>query len=153
MDPIGSGFFRGRERRRPPSILVVDDDYVDVKALRRAMKKSGLEYELAYEEDGVAALARLRGSDGKERLEPPYVVLLDINMPRMNGHEFLTELRADPALRRTVVFVLTTSRASADVDAAFDRCVAGYFVKAKIGSTYTRMLTCLASYLESSELP
>ncbi len=59
--------------------------------------------------DGVEALEILRGENGRTKLCPPYVILLDLNMPRMNGLEFLAEIRRDPALRRAVVFVLSTS--------------------------------------------
>src|SRR3984885_10364591 len=96
---------------RRTNILLVDDDEIDVMNVRRAFEKGKIENPLFHAGDGIEALEVLRGGT-----MPPErrLVLLDLNMPRMNGIEFLRELRADPALQSTAVVVLTTSRAERD---------------------------------------
>lgn len=135
------------------SVVVVDDDVVDAKALRRSFGRSELDFPLFFEEDGIEALKLLRGAEGKERPSRPFLVLLDINMPRMNGIEFLKELRADPALRDTVVFVLTTSRAEDDKIAAYAHNVAGYIVKSDVGDHFDKLITLLRCYNDLVRLP
>ena len=109
--------------------LVVDDDDVSVMKVKRAMKKAKLANPVFVASDGVEALEILRGDASREKIAPPYIVTLDINMPRMDGHEFLKEIREDPNLNRVIVFVLTTSENEADVMAAYDRNVSGYILK------------------------
>src|SRR5580692_5021301 len=96
---------------RTTNILLVDDDEIDVMNVRRAFEKGKIENPLFHAGDGLTALEMLHGDEiPRERR----LVLLDLNMPRMNGIEFLRELRADPALERTAVVVLTTSDAERD---------------------------------------
>ena len=132
--------------RQTPTVLLVEDDEVDVMVIRRAFQKSRIQAPLVVASDGMEALEILRGEGGKSRLAPPYIVLLDLNMPRMNGIEFLDELRRDPELRTTVVFVLTTSDAPGDVQAAFAHCVAGYFCKRSL-SDYQGTVDFIGAYL------
>ncbi len=110
-------------------ILIVDDDEVCVMALKRAIKKMKLLNPVEVATDGVEAWQILKGEDGRSQLKPPYIILLDINMPRMDGHEFLEKLRNDEILHRSLVFVLTTSSAQDDIQRAYDQHVAGYVVK------------------------
>ena len=110
-------------------ILIVDDDEVCVMALKRAIKKMRLLNPVKVATDGLEAWELLKGEAGKSRLTPPYIILLDINMPRMDGHEFLEKIRNDDLLQRSLVFVLTTSNAREDVERAYDRNIAGYVVK------------------------
>lgn len=110
-------------------ILIVDDDDVCIMALKRAIKKMKLLNPVSVAKDGVEALEILSGDGGVEKLMPPYIILLDINMPRMDGHEFLEALREDPNLQRSLVFILTTSSAPEDVHRAYEKNVAGYVVK------------------------
>lgn len=114
-------------------ILIVDDDEVCVMALQRAIKKMKLLNHVEVASDGVEAWEKLKGEAGNEQLMPPYIILLDISMPRMDGHEFLEKVRNDEFLHRSLVFVLTTSSAIEDVQRAYDQNVAGYVVK---GSPY-----------------
>ena len=93
------------------NILLVEDDEVDVMAVKRALKTLKIANPFFRAADGIEALEMLRGTGGKKQLPSPYIVLLDLNMPRMDGLEFLDELRQDPALHRSVVFVMTTSAA------------------------------------------
>ena len=111
---------------RTTNILLVEDDDLDVMNVRRAFAKGNIKNPLFHAEDGLVALEMLRNGTipAARRL-----VLLDLNMPRMNGIEFLRELRADPALRGTSVVVLTTSDEERDRIEAYDFHVAGYLVK------------------------
>jgi len=110
-------------------ILIVDDDEVCVMALLRAIKKLKLLNPVEVASDGVEAWEILKGEAGKEQMTPPYLILLDISMPRMDGHEFLEKIRDDELLHRSLIFVLTTSNAREDIERAYNKNVAGYVVK------------------------
>jgi CheY-like chemotaxis protein len=108
------------------NILVVDDDDLVMASVRRAFAKGNLENPLFHAEDGLGALDLLRGETlPRDRL----VVLLDLNMPRMSGIEFLRELRQDPKLASTAVVVLTASDEERDRVEANRLRVAGYLLK------------------------
>jgi len=110
-------------------ILLVEDDRVDIMTVQRAMKKIDVSNPLYVARTGVEALGMLRG-DGYPRIEPmPSLILLDLNLPKMGGIEFLKELRADPALRTLQVIVLTSSNEPGDQAAAFEYEVDDYIVK------------------------
>ena len=110
-------------------ILLVEDDRVDIMTVQRAMKKIDINNPLYIARTGVEALGMLRG-DGYPRIEPaPSLILLDLNLPRMGGIEFLKELRADPVLRSLPVIVLTSSNEPRDRAAAFEYEVDDYIVK------------------------
>jgi DNA-binding NarL/FixJ family response regulator len=83
----------------------------------------------------------------------PYIILLDINMPRMNGLEFLEALRADPELTHAVVFVLTTSKSDEDIIAAYREHVAGYLLKQRMDSDFMQVVSLLDHYWRVIELP
>ena len=135
------------------NILLVEDDVVDVKAFRRAFTALKLANPLYVATDGVEALECLRGLGNQEPLPRPYVILLDINMPRMNGLEFLGELRRDARLRDAIVFVLTTSDAHRDKMAAYQFNVAGYIVKSVHDTSCMEALRMLEHYWRVVELP
>ena len=110
-------------------ILLVEDDRVDIMTVQRALKKIDITNPLIVARTGVEALGMLRG-DGFPRIEPaPSLVLLDLNLPRMGGIEFLRELRADPVLKNLPVIVLTSSNEPGDRAAAFEYEVNDYIVK------------------------
>ena len=110
-------------------ILLVEDDRVDIMTVQRAMKKIDIGNPLYVARTGVEALGMLRG-DGYPKIEPaPSLILLDLNLPKMGGIEFLKELRADPALRSLPVIVLTSSNEPRDRAAAFEYEVDDYIVK------------------------
>ncbi|MCC6993177.1 MAG: response regulator [Deltaproteobacteria bacterium] len=110
---------------RVTHILLVEDDELDVMNVRRALSRAQVNAPLHVAQNGLEALEKLRGGELPRRT----VVLLDLNMPRMSGLEFLDELRRDPALRGTPVVVLTTSADERDRGAAYQHCVAGYMIK------------------------
>ncbi len=111
------------------TFVLVEDDDVDVMVLKNSFKRLRINNRVVVARDGVEALDLLRGTAETEALKGPYVVLLDLNMPRMNGIEFLEEIRKDPDLAATVVFVLTTSDDERDKLSASENDVAGYIVK------------------------
>ncbi len=115
------------------NILIVDDNEIDVMALKRAFSKANIDNPIRVAVDGVEAFEVLRGENGKKKLQKPYVILLDLNMPRMNGHEFLEAIRADDELANTIIFVLSTSAAEEDIEAAYKHKIAGYIVKENSG--------------------
>ena len=134
-------------------VLLVEDDKVDEQGLRRAFRKAGLPHRIHLATDGLAALRRLRGEGGKPPLPRPHVVLLDLNLPRMNGVEFLQSLRNDEALKDTFVIVITTSDAEEDKVRAYRLNVAGYFLKARIGDQYADAVTLMDRYWSLLRLP
>ncbi len=114
---------------RSIKILVVDDNSLDVEKIIRCFSRLKIGNDIVHAEDGLEALGILRGNKSRKKLVPPYVVLLDLNMPRMNGLEFLEALRADDTLSHVSVFVLTTSDHQVDVEAVYKFNVSGYIVK------------------------
>ena len=96
---------------RTAHLLHVEDDDICQMMLSREFKKAKIANPISGACDGIDALEMLRGTNGRERLSRPFLILLDLNMPRMNGIEFLQELRQDDDLRKSIVFVLTTSDA------------------------------------------
>lgn len=134
-------------------ILLVEDDIVDVRAIQRSFKREKLSNPVSVARDGLEGLALLRGSTQAPAIPRPFLILLDLSMPRMNGIEFLAELRADPKLKDAIVFVLTTSRAKQDKSAAYDKNVAGYIVKGDIGQGFGSLATMLDHYWTLVELP
>lgn len=134
-------------------VLLVEDDIVDQQAVIRAFARERIANTIVLANDGVEALERLRGTDDRPPLARPYVILLDWNLPRMNGREFLRELRRDPALHDAVVFVLTTSRADEDRLAAYGEHVAGYILKENVGHTFIGLVHMLDTYWKVVALP
>lgn len=120
------------------SLLLVEDDELDVEAFRRMLRKLGLECELHVANDGADALESLR-SRVNQTHEIDQIVVLDLNMPGMNGHEFLAELRSDVRLRPAIVFVLTSSEHQRDVQMAYEQSVAGYFLKSNLAELVASM--------------
>ncbi len=135
------------------SILIVDDDEVDVRAIQRGLKQQRISNPVYVATDGQAGLDLLRGQHGNNKLPPPFLVLLDLNMPRMNGIQFLKELRGDPQLATTIVFILTTSDADEDKVAAYEQHIAGYLVKSEAGVGFLRAIQVLERFVLSVQFP
>jgi CheY-like chemotaxis protein len=111
-------------------ILLVEDEPADANLVRSALKSNKVLCTLHHELDGVDAMAFLRhqGEHYKDKPKPD-LILLDLNMPRMNGREFLTEIKKDPDLSVIPVVVLTTSDVERDVVASYQLGAAGYITK------------------------
>jgi CheY-like chemotaxis protein len=137
---------------REVNVLLVEDNAVDREAVRRAFRRHRIANPVYEANDGVEALALLRGEPGR-CVPRPYLLLLDLNLPRMGGLELLEALRADEALHDTVVFVLTTSARDEDRVASYAHNVAGYIVKSDVGAGFVRLVTMLDHYWRIVELP
>ena len=135
------------------NLLLVDDDEVDVMGLKRALKELKIANPVTVAGDGIEALEHLRGENGRAKLASPFIILLDLNMPRMTGIEFLKEIRKDPALKSSIVFVLTTSSADEDITRAYKNNVAGYIVKSNPADTFRDAVQLLNYYWTIVELP
>ena len=127
-------------------ILVVEDDEVDILTLLRAFKKLGFDRPVTIARDGIEALQIMRREHPEKQITKPYVVLADLNMPRMNGLELLTEIRKDPSLFSTSVFILSTSRHPADLSIAHKHNVAGYLRKPLSFEEYQSTIKALKEY-------
>ena len=136
------------------NILLVEDDSVDVMNVQRAFKKNNITNPLHIAFNGVEALNMLRGTNGKPKLNPtPRIILLDINMPKMNGLEFLREMRMDPELRSISAFVMTTSNDDQDKIEAYSLNVAGYILKPLSFEKFVNAVAVLSSYWKLCEQP
>ncbi|MCU0546105.1 MAG: response regulator [Oscillatoriaceae cyanobacterium Prado104] len=135
-------------------ILLVEDDEVDVMNVRRAFKKNNIVNPLYIAANGLEALAMLRGETGSEPVIPAErrLILLDLNMPKMNGIEFLRELRLDRALRSIPTIVLTTSNEDRDKVEAYNLNVAGYILKPVTFSNFVEVVATLNKYWMLSEI-
>ena len=132
------------------NILLVEDDQVDVMTVRRAFDKNRITNPLYVASDGQEALSMLRSGD-----VPPdrRIILLDLNMPKMSGLEFLRELRRDVNLHGTPVIVLTTSNDERDKIDAFDLNVAGYLLKPVTFLNFVELMATLNKYWTLVEMP
>lgn len=130
-------------------LLVVEDDDVDAMFVERAFSAEKIANPIIRATDGLDALEKMR--DGS--LPEPYIVLLDLNMPRMGGLEFLAEIRSDEALRSTIVFVFTTSNDERDRWAAYHHNIAGYLLKKGVASDFVNAVKLLDCYWRVVEFP
>ena len=136
------------------NILLVEDDEIDVMNVRRAFKKNNIANPLHVAGNGIEALAMLRGEGASAAIpKDRRLVLLDLNMPRMGGIEFLRELRADADLRPTPVVVLTTSNDDKDRVEAYNLNVAGYILKPVTLTNFIETMATLNKYWMLSEFP
>ena len=131
------------------SILLVEDDEVDVMNVKRAFKKNNITNELFVAGNGLEALEMLRGEDPV--VPYPQITLLDINMPKMNGIEFLKEVRADEKLKPMSIFVMTTSDEDSDKIEAFNLNVAGYILKPLSFDDFVDKVAALNNFWQISE--
>ena len=131
------------------SILLIEDDQVDAMTVKRALKDLRLPHELIHSENGEAALVYLKAETSRH----PGVILVDLNMPKMNGIEFLRNIKSDPELRKIPVVVLTTSRNEKDVVESFEFSVAGYMVKPADYKKFMEAIKVIHDYWALSLLP
>jgi CheY-like chemotaxis protein len=108
------------QQRGPLGVLLVEDDPGDVMIAQEALKASSLTSKLTVVPDGVEAIKYLRREEEYSDAPRPDLILLDLNLPKKSGHEVLAEVKADPALRKIPIVVLTTSGAAEDVVRSYD---------------------------------
>lgn len=130
-------------------ILLVEDDAIDIQIVKRTLKKESMTNPLFCAYDGVEALEILNGKNGETEIPQPCVILLDINMPRMNGLELLQKIRNSESLKQNIVIVLTTSNRNEDKMVAYNLSAAGYVLKENIEA----LVQLLEHYCRINELP
>ena len=130
-------------------ILLVEDDQVDAMTVKRALKELHVTNPVDTVTNGEEALSFLRDP----RNGTPGIILLDLNMPKMNGIEFLTIAKQDDALKRIPVVVLTTSREEQDKVDSFNLGVAGYMIKPVDYQQFVEVVKAIDLYWTLSELP
>lgn len=133
-------------------ILLVEDDEVDIMNVQRAFRKNNIANPLVVANNGVEALRILREAIAK-RNEFFKIVMLDLNMPKMGGIEFLKQVRADPVLKPLSVFVMTTSNEESDKRAAYDLNIAGYIIKPLSFDNFVHTISVLKHYWQLCERP
>ncbi|WP_321508379.1 response regulator [uncultured Methanoregula sp.] len=131
------------------AILLVEDDIVDMMSVKRALKDLQVTNPLFHVENGEEALEFLRNPANVR----PAIILLDLNMPRMNGHEFLAVVKKDEDLKKIPVIVLTTSRGEMDKVQSFEQGVAGYMIKPVDYQQFVEVMRTIRLYWTLSELP
>lgn len=136
-------------RNQDVTILLVEDDEIDAMGIERSFKKADLTNKIIRANDGIEALELLRTNS----VNSPYIVLLDLNMPRMNGKEFLEAIRADEHLKKSVVFVLTTSDDEKDIVESYNKQVAGYFVKGELEDNHKELIEMLEKFWSLTRFP
>jgi CheY-like chemotaxis protein len=133
--------------------LLAEDDLIDEKAFLRAIEKLRITNPVTVARDGVEAWEILKGTNGKQPLPRPNLLVLDINMPRMNGLELLERIRDDAELHDSIVFMLTTSNDDQDKCEAFNLNVAGYMLKSDVGNSFVRAVELVNNYWRVVEFP
>jgi len=130
-------------------ILLVEDDQVDAMTVKRALKEIKVTNRLDIVNNGEAALTFLKNSEN----EKPGIILLDLNMPKMNGIEFLKIAKKDDSLKKIPVVVLTTSKEDQDKVDSFNLGVAGYMIKPVDYQKFVEVMKTIDMYWTLSELP
>jgi CheY-like chemotaxis protein len=130
-------------------ILLIEDDNVDAMTVKRALKDLHIGNMLVHLLNGEEALRHLADADKTK----PLLILLDLNMPKMNGMEFLKVVKANPQLKPIPVIVLTTSKEKQDVFESFELGAAGYMVKPVDYARFVEIIGTVVMYWKSSELP
>ena len=135
--------------RNSKPILLIEDDSVDVMTVKRALKDLSIANTLVHSVNGEEALEYLRNDGNNE----PGIILLDLNMPKMNGIEFLEVVKADKTLKKIPVVVLTTSKNERDILETFELSAAGYIVKPADYKKFVETISVINRYWALSEIP
>jgi CheY-like chemotaxis protein len=131
------------------TLFVVEDDDIDYMTIKRSFKKMKIVNPLVRAKDGQEALEQLEAN----LIHLPFIMLLDLQMPRLSGLELLAKLRYSAQLKDTVVFVLTTSADERDIFDSYQHNVAGYFVKDEVGKEFLEVLSLLDGYWRIVHMP
>lgn len=131
------------------TLFLIEDDDIDAMSIKREFKRRRIANPIIRAKDGVEAFELLNSG----AVNRPFVILLDLQMPRMNGLEFLTKLRADSDYKNSVVFVLTTSQDEQDIFNSYALNIAGYFIKDEVGEGFIGIVDILDGYWKVVHLP
>ncbi|MEH6596725.1 MAG: response regulator [Colwellia polaris] len=137
------------DNKQEVTLLLIEDDDIDAMSVTRAFNKMSIKNKVIRAHDGLEGLELLRSS----AIPSPYIVLLDIQMPRLNGLEFLHEIRQDQNLNQSTIFVLTTSKSDEDIMASYKKNIAGYFIKEQVGEEFLDIAKMLKGYWKIVHLP
>jgi len=135
-------------KNREVTLLLIEDDDVDAMTVERSLRKKKVGNNIVRALDGIHALEILN-----EKNLSPFIILLDLQLPRMNGLEFLNEIRSHKKYSKSVVFILTTSKDEYDISESYKHSVAGYFVKDEVGENFMNVIGMLDSYWKIVHLP
>lgn len=136
------------------NFMLVDDDEIDIQDMRRTFQKNKIANPLHVATNGQDALNKLLGKNGEKKLHPtPKIIILDINMPKMNGIEFMKNIRSNRKLRSLLIFVLTTSNNEQDKIDAYNLNVAGYIVKPLELTDFIETVSSLSHYWSLLKFP
>jgi CheY-like chemotaxis protein len=138
---------------QPLHILLVQDDDVDAEVLLRGFQRQGCPPTVTVAHDGLEALEALRGQAGQNPPLRPHLIITDLNLPRMNGLQLIQALRQDLLLRRSIIFVLSSSALDVDTAAVYDQHIAGYLLKSNLDEQASGLLRLIESYRELVEFP
>ncbi len=133
----------------PVTVFLVEDDEVDAETIIRSFSSNRIANSIVRAVDGMQALEMLRAGE----VPSPFIMLLDLKMPRMDGIELMKALRADENLKNTVIFVLTTSKDESDLEDIFKYHAAGYYNKEEAGEGFVDIVNVLESYWKIVHLP
>ncbi len=139
--------------RNGSPILIVEDNETDVMCLKMAFEKNGINKSIITASNGEEALAYLKGDLPDQDRRIPNLILLDLNMPIMNGFEFLAAVKSDSQLKVIPVVVLTSSTSSMDMNDSYSNSVAGYIEKPMDPEDYLNIVRVLDQYWTLSYLP
>ncbi len=134
-------------------VLVVEDNPNDVAIIKRAMRKSDVKCELYFARDGEEALDFLYGQGEFEDAPRPDLILLDLNLPKINGLEVLTKIKEDDRLKRLPVIVLTISEREEDMVKAYDSGAASYMTKPVDSKDFERLIQTVQEYWRIARVP
>jgi CheY-like chemotaxis protein len=137
------------EKQKEVTLLLIEDDDIDAMSITRAFKKMHISNKIIRANDGLEGLELLRSG----AVPSPYIILLDLQMPRLNGIEFLEEIREDTKLAQSTVFVLTTSKSDEDITASYKKNIAGYFIKEQVGEGFLDIVKMLKGYWKIVHFP
>lgn len=134
------------------NILLIEDNIDDATGIAQALGQYDW-FSLTTAANGEAALAVLRGEGGQLPFPRPYIILLDLYLPKIDGFAFLQALRQDPDLRSSIVFVITLSVSSVNKIRTYHNGIAGYFPKESLGTRFEKLGFFLSSYCPLVQFP
>lgn len=135
-----------------PNLFFIDDDEIDILAIKRALKKKNIKNPIFDAKDGQEAWNKLNGIDATP-IPTPYIIFLDLNMPKMNGIELLKKIRNTDKFKKIIIFIMTTSDNQRDKDQVYNLNVAGYIIKNSHSGNFDKIAEMIRLYSEIVSMP